>query len=141
MCHRFPKTDSKSVAARIARTGALALLLASPAALADEAPNLLTDEFQVALGTFAISSEPTVQLKGEAGTGDRVNFDEKLGGGDAQRLRLDSHWRIGDSGRHKVKLIAFSLSRDRSSTIDEEFEWGGMCTRLTPRSTPSSSSP
>lgn len=125
MCHRFPKADSKSVAARIARTGALALLLASPAALADEAPNLLTDEFQVALGTFAISSEPTVQLKGEAGTGDKVNFDEKLGGGDAQRLRLDSHWRFGDSGRHKVKLIAFSLSRNRSSTIDEEFEWGG----------------
>lgn len=125
MCHRFLKADPQSVAARVACTSALALLLASPAALADEAPNLLTDDFQVALGTFAISSEPSVQLNGDTSTGDKVNFDEKLGGGDAQRFRLDSHWRFGDSGRHKVKLIGFSLSRDNSSTIDEEFEWGG----------------
>jgi hypothetical protein len=103
----------------------VALLLLSPTAFADEMPNLLTDSFQVALGTFAIDSEPTVQLNGETGMGDKVNFDEALGGGDAQRVRLDGHWRFGDSRRHKVKAIVFKMSRDNSRTIDEEIEWGG----------------
>ena len=62
--------------------GVAMLMLGSPAAFADEAPNLLTDSFQVALGTFVITSEPTVQLKGDTGAGDRVDFDEALGGVD-----------------------------------------------------------
>jgi hypothetical protein len=101
------------------------LLLGSPAAFAEDAPNLLTDSFQVALGTFIITSEPTVQLKGDTGNGDRVDFDEALGGGDSQRIRLDSHWRFGDTGRHKVKAIAFDMSRDNSRTFDRDIEWGG----------------
>ena len=105
--------------------GAAVLLLGSPAAFADEAPNLLTDSFQVALGTFIITSEPTIQLKGDTGNGDRVDFDEALGGGDSQRIRLDSFWRFGDSGRHKVKAIAFDMSRDNSRTFDRDIEWGG----------------
>lgn len=94
-------------------------------ALADGAPDLLNDRFQVAFGTFDISTEPNVQLNGEASTGDEVDFDRELGGGDAQRLRLDSHWRFGDTERHKIKAIAFSMSRDNSRTLDEEIEWGG----------------
>jgi hypothetical protein len=42
------------------------------------------------LGTFIVTSEPTVQLHGETTRGDRVDFDQALGGGDAQRVRLDS---------------------------------------------------
>ena len=125
MCHAFTNPVQLAGRARLVSACAVALLLASPAALAEGAPDLLTDRFQVALGTFAISSEPTVQLNGEVSSGDRVNFDEELGGGDAQRFRLDSHWRFGDAGRHKLKLIGFSASRDNSRTIDEEFEWGG----------------
>jgi hypothetical protein len=105
--------------------GAAALLLGSPAAIADEAPSLLTDSFQVALGTFIITSEPSVQLKGDTGSGDTVDFDEALGGGDSQRIRFDSFWRFGDSRRHKLKLIAFDMSRQNSTTFDEEIEWGG----------------
>jgi len=125
MCHRSSNAVVRAHAYRTLGICATALALASPAALADEAPNLLTDSFQVALGTFIITSEPTVQLNGEASTGDKVDFDEQLGGGDSQRFRLDSHWRFGDTGRHKVKLIGFSMSRDNSRTIDEEIEWGG----------------
>jgi hypothetical protein len=99
------------------------LLLGSSAAFADETPNLLTDSFQVALGTFIITSEPTIQLKGDTGSGDRVDFDEALGGGDSQRFRLDSFWRFAD--RHKVKAIAFEMSRDNSRTFDRDIEWGG----------------
>jgi len=105
--------------------GAAALLLGSPAAMADEAPSLLTDAFQVALGTFIITSEPSVQLKGDTSDGDTVDFDEALGGGDSQRIRFDSFWRFGDSRRHKLKLIAFDMSRENSTTFDEEIEWGG----------------
>jgi hypothetical protein len=110
---------------RAAWSCAAVALLGSPAVRADDAPDLLTDSFQVALGTFVVASEPTVQLNGETGSGDHVNFDEALGGGDATRIRLDSHWRFGDSNRHKVKAIAFSVSRENSKTIDRDIEWGG----------------
>jgi hypothetical protein len=125
MCHELLKPERLFSGFGASCACALALLATAPTALADDAPDLLTDNFQVAIGTFAISSEPSVQLNGEASTGDKVDFDEKLGGGDEQRVRLDSHWRFGDTGRHKVKLIGFSMSRDNTRTIDEEFEWGG----------------
>jgi hypothetical protein len=125
MCHPYVTAFVRPHAYRALGSCVAALLLASPSARADQAPNLLTDSFLVALGTFVITSEPSVQLNGEVSTGDEVDFDEQLGGGDSQRLRLDSHWRFGDTGRHKVKLIGFSMSRDNTRTIDEEFEWGG----------------
>jgi len=96
-------------------------LLASPSVMADEAPNLLTDSFQASLGTFVITSEPTVQLNGETLNGSRVDFDKVLGGGDAQRFRFDGFWRFAD--RHKFKLIAFAMNRDSEKTIDEEIIW------------------
>jgi hypothetical protein len=124
MCHLIVDAGRYVGSRRAFRTLA-ALLLSSPAALADQPPNLLTDPFQVALGTFILSTEPTVQLKGDTGSGDKVDFDEALGGGDSERIRLDSHWRFGDSGRHKVKAIAFEMSRDNSRTFDRDIEWGG----------------
>ena len=103
----------------------VATALGATAAQADEAPNLLTDPFHLAVGTFIISTEPTVQLNGETVRGDRVNFENVLGGGDATRVRLDADWRFGDSQRHKVRAIAFAMNRERRKTIDEEIEWGG----------------
>ena len=70
-------------------------LVAAPAALAQDAPDLLTDPFHIALGTFIISSQPEVQLNGETLQGDRVDFGRELGGGDASRVRLDADWRFG----------------------------------------------
>jgi hypothetical protein len=124
---RQPTPDSRVRGLRNRTTAACAaaLLLGSPAVLADDAPNLLTDSFQVALGTFIVSSEPTIQLKGDTGSGDKVNFDEALGCGDSTRIRFDSFWRFGDSGRHKLKAIAFDMSRDNSRTFDRDIEWGG----------------
>jgi hypothetical protein len=100
-------------------------LVVGPAARADEAPNLLTDPFRVALGTYIVASEPTVQLNGETTRGDRVDFDTVLGGGDETRLRIDADWRFGDSQRHKLRALAFTVNRERTETIDEEIEWGG----------------
>ena len=125
MCHPSAITRDRIPGSRALWTCAAALVLTSPAVMADEDPNLLTDTFQVALGTFVITSEPTIQLKGDTSNGDRVDFDEALGGGDSQRIRLDSFWRFGDSGRHKVKAIAFDMSRSNSRTFDRDIEWGG----------------
>ena len=99
---------------------------ATSAVRADEAPNMLTDPFHIALGTFLVNSEPSIQLNGETNRGDDVNFDEVLGGGDASRFRLDADWRFGDSKRHKVRALAFAMNRDRTQTIDEEINWGDV---------------
>jgi len=123
MCHESSTSGARVRRSGTACAGAAVLLLGSPAAFADEAPNLLTDSFQVALGTFIITSEPTIQLKGDTSNGDKVDFDEALGGGDSQRIRLDSFWRFAD--RHKVKAIAFDMSRDNSRSFDRDIEWGG----------------
>jgi hypothetical protein len=72
-----------------------------------------------------VASEPTVQLNGETTRGDRVDFDTVLGGGDETRLRIDADWRFGDSQRHKLRALAFTVNRERTETIDEEIEWGG----------------
>ena len=125
MCHESSASRTRALSSRKAWAGVAVLLLGSPAAFADEAPNLLTDSFQVALGTFIVSSDPTIGLKGETGSGDRVSFDEAVGGGDSTRIRFDSFWRFGDSGRHKVKAIAFDMSRNNSGTFDRDIEWGG----------------
>jgi hypothetical protein len=93
---------------------------------ADEAPNMLTDPFHIALGTFIVNSEPSIQLNGETSRGDNVNFDEALGGGDASRFRLDADWRFGDSKRHKVRALAFAMNRERTEAIDEEINWGDV---------------
>ena len=96
------------------------------AANAGEAPDLLKNHFTCPSARSSISSEPTIELNGETTSGDNVNFDEVLGGGDASRVRLDADWRFGDSKRHKLRLIAFSMSRDNKKTIDEQIDWGDV---------------
>ena len=54
------------------RRSAVATSLGSRAS-ADKAPNPLSDRFQVTVGTFFITTHPTIQLDGESGAGDRVN--------------------------------------------------------------------
>jgi hypothetical protein len=99
------------------------LALCSMPALAEDAPSLLDDSFQLSLGTFGIDSQPTISLNGETLQGSRVDFDRVIGGGDAFRFRLDGQWRFAE--RHKVRFSAFELSREKNRTIDEAIDWGG----------------
>ena len=125
--HRLENSSLKRTARAAAIVACLSGMAFGPlAASAGEAPNLLTNPFHIAIGTFAISSEPTIELNGETTSGDNVNFDEVLGGGDASRVRLDADWRFGDSQRHKMRLIAFSMSRDNKKMIDEQIDWGDV---------------
>ena len=122
MSHRFSIPVPWRHDSRTAWACASALLLAAPTAVADEVPNLLTDSFQASIGTFGISSEPSVELRGDTESGGTVDFDEAVGGGDAFRARLDGQWRFAD--RHKVRFAAFGLSRSQEQTLDEQIEWG-----------------
>ena len=125
--NRPEKSSSAGKAGVVASCACLAsMTFGASSANAGEAPDLLNDPFHVSIGTFVVSSEPSIQLNGETTTGDNVNFDEVLGGGDASRVRLDADWRFGDSQRHKLRLIAFSMSRDNTKTIDEQIDWGDV---------------
>ncbi|HEY4366163.1 MAG TPA: hypothetical protein VGN07_02945 [Steroidobacteraceae bacterium] len=83
----------------------------------------MTDRFQVTLGTFFISSRPTVQLNAASDRGDRVDWDKEFGGVGADRIRLDCHWRL--AGRHKIRLTTFDVSRERSKVLAKNIDWGG----------------
>jgi hypothetical protein len=125
MCQLPAIRPARTAAIVASWTCLLATAFGATTVQADDAPDLLTDPFHLAVGTFIISTEPTVQLNGETVRGDRVNFENVLGGGDATRVRLDADWRFGDSQRHKIRAIGFAMSRERRKTIDEEIEWGG----------------
>jgi len=100
---------------------AAALLLAAPAVMAEGEPSLLNDRFELALGTFGINSQPTIELNGSAGSA-KVDFDREIGGGDSFRGRVDAQWRFAE--RHKLQFSAFGASQDRERRISEEIDWG-----------------
>jgi hypothetical protein len=124
MCHRFLKAGERPCDFRslLACAGAL-LLLGSPAAMADEAPNLLTDPFNLAIGTFILSSDIEARLDGESGRGTTVDWERTLGDdADQTQFRIDGFWRFAD--RHKVRMLWFSNTTSNKRTLDEEIDWG-----------------
>ncbi len=121
-CQRWAMLGRHKNISLVMSTTVIALSAVSPAALADDAPDLLNDAFKVSAGTFGINSQPTVQLRGEVNTGDRVNFNEEIGGGDSFRGRVDLQWRFAE--RHKVYFAAFGLNRSNTRVLDRDIEWG-----------------
>lgn len=99
-----------------------ALAAAAPAAAGTAAVDLLSNPFQVTLGTFVVDTDTRVELDGQAGTGTVVNLERTFGDDDATRVRLDVAWRFAE--RHKLRAMAFDARADRSRTIDREIEWG-----------------
>jgi len=100
------------------------LALFPMAAVAEDAPNVLTDSFNISLGTFVISTDTQIRVDGAAGEqGTPVDWEQTFGEGDVTRFRLDGYWRFAD--RHKVRGLIFSTSRKNSRTINETIDWGG----------------
>lgn len=120
MCRQFPLSRVQLRGSRFAWIGA-ALLLGSSAVLADDAPDLLNDTFQLSLGAFGLNNEPRVDLNGKTGGGGEVDFGRTASGNEFAG-RLDGQWRFAD--RHKVRFSAFSYSRSKTKVLDEEIEWG-----------------
>jgi hypothetical protein len=104
----------------------LACLLTAPVAIAEDAPNLLTDPFSVALGTFILSSDTEVRVNGATRPGTPVDWENTFGDpGDQTRFRIDGHWRFGDSERHKLRFLWFNSSTSTSRTLERDVEWNG----------------
>ena len=123
-------TANKVINGRRVAAAAAALVAISfayvPAASAEDAPNILTDNFAITLGTFTLNSDTDVRLDGKVQPGTPFNWENTFGGGDVTRFRIDGHWRFGDSDRHKMRFMWFSTSREKSKTLDRDIEFQGQ---------------
>src|SRR5262252_348700 len=91
-------------------------------ALADEAPDLLTQPFYAALGSFILNSDTKVELDGQSQRGDKINWEDTFGGGNSTRFRIDAYWRFAE--KHKVRALWFNSSRSNTRTLDRDIRWG-----------------
>ena len=99
-------------------------LLSTPARAGD-APDLLTDRFNVSLGTFVINTDTLIRVDGDAtDLGTPINWEETFGKGEANRFRADAYWRFAD--KHKIRALAFGSSTNRSVTLSQEIEFDGV---------------
>jgi len=126
MCHR-PMKDRRLIRSFSAPTAVFAVcLLTAPAVLAEDAPNLLSDPFNISLGTFVLSSDTKVRVDGETEPGTPVDWENTFGDpGDQTRFRIDGHWRFGDSERHKLRFLWFNSSTSGSRTLQRDVEFDG----------------
>ena len=114
---------SSHVGARTASAFAAALLLGSPAALADDAADVLNDPFHLELSTFIMNSDIDVRLDGEFDQGTEVDWDRTFGDEDSTRFRFDGYWRFAD--RHKLRFLWFNYARSDKETSEQRIDWGG----------------
>jgi len=120
-----PKHSPPGSALLLPAASALALLLGTVPARADDGANLLSNRFQVAAGTFVLETDTDIQLNGDSGEGSAIDWERDLGDdGDETRFRIDAYWRFAD--RHKLRALWFNNSTDRSRTLDEEIVWGDV---------------
>lgn len=102
---------------------ALALLMAyaSSALAAGQASN---DRFSVSLGAFITDRDTDTRLDSDTlGRGTDIDFEEALGlDASGTFFRLDGYYRF--NRRHRFDFAVFDLSRDASTTIDEQIQFG-----------------
>ena len=122
MCHRCSSGGGRFRDLPAAPLLIVAAALAAPAAWAEGSPDVLTDPFQLALGTYIVDTDTRVRLNGETDVGDNVNWEDTFGGGDVTRFRIDGQWRF--AARHKVRFMWFSNSRSKLATLEDEIYWG-----------------
>jgi hypothetical protein len=122
MCLRIPDVRRLSGDAWFAGLFAAVMTMAAPAALADESPNVLEDPWQLSLGTFIVNTDTEVSLDGGTQDGTDIDWENTFGSGDVTRFRVDGQWRFAE--RHKARFMWFSASRSKSTTLDEEIDWG-----------------
>lgn len=119
--HRIrPLAGLSRARAGVALCGAI-LALGSPAALAEDARNLLTEPFHLALGSFILQTDTEVRLDGRLGEGTKFDWETTFGKGDATRFRVDGFWRFAD--RHKVRMLWFNNSTRRTRTFERDIIW------------------
>ena len=68
-----------------------ALALLPLPAFSDDSPDLLSDSFNVALGSFIINTDTVVRLDGDLQQGTEVDWENTFGSGDVTRFRVDGY--------------------------------------------------
>jgi hypothetical protein len=116
-------TGQFSASAGAALACAAILLAPASVAVADEAPNLLEDRWQLELGSFSFNSDTEVQLDGDTQVGTPIDWENTFGDEDLTRFRIDGQWRFAD--RHKARFMWFNSSREESKTLERDVDWGG----------------
>lgn len=100
------------------------LLLPGVARGGDDDGSLLTERFQLGLGTFLNGSSMVVRLDGEAGEiGTPVDWGRTIGDDDVTRFRFDGLWRIAE--RHHLRLMYTDYTSANEVLIEDEITWDG----------------
>lgn len=101
------------------------LWLAAGVAASDDAPDLLSDPFNVAAGGFILDTDTTLRFDANGfDRGTEFNWEDEFGEGDITRFRVDAQWRF--AGRHKLRTMWFSTERDATQAIDQTIRWGNV---------------
>ena len=116
--------SSRTTVGRLALAALTGLALSPLPALSEDAPDLLNDPFAIQLGTYLVNQDTKIRFDGTSGQGTPVDLSHTFGKGDESRIRLDGQWRFAE--KHKVRFLAFDYSRDKSSTISEQIDWGDV---------------
>lgn len=102
----------------------VALVLPGVAVAREGDESLLTNRFQLGLGTFINGSQLKIRLDGEAGEiGTPIDWSRTIGDQDLSRFRLDGLWRI--SARHHLRLMYTDYNWSTVRSIEEEIIWDG----------------
>jgi len=100
----------------------LALSLLLPAARDAAAQDEPRDRFQLSLGAFLASmrTDGRIDIEGE-NNGGSIDFEEDFDlSNDVTDLRLEGHFRFNK--RHRLFFSAFALDRDRSKTLERDWQ-------------------
>jgi hypothetical protein len=87
-------------------------------------PGLLTDPFNITLGSYVVGTNLKATLNGHSVSTDTpIDFNQSFGlGNDYNRIRLDGVWRITPT--QHVRLLWFQTDVTRTRTLDKNVEWG-----------------
>lgn len=117
------RTLPKGVRLLFAPAAACALA-ALPVAAAAEDFSLISQKWQVALGTFINASELDIRVDGEVGEGGTtINWGTEFGDNDVTRVRLDGVWRFAN--RHHLRILYTDYSRGTTREASRDIEWDG----------------
>lgn len=109
----------------VAATSLLALGLAG-AASAQTETNHLWPTFDVAVGSYQVSSSDKIEVNGSIERfGRQIDLDEEFGLGDrASVFGGGFQWAFAD--RHSIGLNTYTIKRDASRSINRDIELGGI---------------
>jgi hypothetical protein len=85
----------------------------------------IPDRWGLTLGSFWQTFETSVRLDGETATGTDINLERDLGlDRNATSLGLSGFYRFAD--RHRLDLAYVPWTREHTTTIDRQIEWGDV---------------